>query len=167
MSNRELIEQFYRDHRDELLTFVGSRLGGNACLAEDMVQELFLRLLADEHRVIMPESFSSLAFTMARNLVADHYRRLFYQRLHAQRMQADCQDTYSIEPAVYARNMVACIERRLNRLPQSTAEVYRLHLYGGMKVSEISTHLQQDYKAVEYRLGQARREVRKLLRHIS
>ena len=33
-----------------------------------------------------------------------------------------------------------------------------------MKVSEISQQLQQDYKAVEYRLGQARREVRQLLR---
>ena len=167
MANRELIERFYSDHRDELLAFAGSRLGGNVCLAKDMVQEIFLRLLSDESRVITPDTLRSLVFTMASHLIADHYRRLFYQRLHAQRMQADNQKTYSIEPAIYTRDTLTCIERRLNRLPQSTAEIYRLHLYGGMKVAEISQHLQQDYKAVEYRLGQARREVRRLLRRSS
>ena len=58
---------------------------------------------------------------------------------------------------------MAHIERRLDRLPQPCAEVYRLHLYGGMKVADITRQLGMDYKAVEYRLGQARREVRRLL----
>ena len=167
MTNRELIERFYSDCRDELLTFAGSRLGGDVCLAEDLVQEVFLRLLSDEHRVISPDTLRSLVYTMTSHLIADHYRRLFYQRLYAQCMQADNPRTYNIEPAVYAHDTLACIERRLSRLPQSTAEIYRLHLYGGMKVAEISRHLQQDYKAVEYRLGQARREVRRLLRRSS
>ena len=164
MNNRTIIEQYYRHHRDELLTFVGSRLGGDRVLAEDMVHELFLRLLSDDRHVISPATIHSLVMTMARNLVTDHYRHLFFQRLYAERMKASASQTYSIEPAVYARETVAHIERRLQRLPQPCADIYRLHIYGGMKCADISRHLHLDYKAVEYRLGQARREVRRLLR---
>ncbi|MBR3066322.1 MAG: sigma-70 family RNA polymerase sigma factor [Prevotella sp.] len=164
MTNRDLIESYYRLHRDELLAFVSSRLGaGRHFLAEDMVQEVFLRLLGNERLVVSQETLPSLVFTMAANRVADHYRHLYYQRLHADCMRASAQADYSIEPAVYAHETIARIERRLSRLPQPCAEVYRLHLYGGMKVSEISRRLGQNYKAVEYRLGQARREVRQLL----
>ena len=48
MSN--VIETYYIAHRDELLAFVSSRLGGND-EAEDIVQNVFLRLLtSDKHR---------------------------------------------------------------------------------------------------------------------
>lgn len=164
MDNRTLIEQYYRDHRDELLAYVSSRLGGDVCLAEDMVQELFLRLLADERRLIAEETLASLTYTMASNLVADHYRRLFYQRTYVAHVYAVLSSYYDIEPVVYVHDTLRHIERRLSKLPQACAEIYRLHLYGGMKVAEISQRLGLDYKAVEYRLGQARREVRHLLR---
>lgn len=163
MANRDIIENYYRHHRDELLLFVGNRLGVASSLADDIVQDIFLRLLSDERRVITASTLGSLVYTMAHNLVADHYRHLYFQRLHAARLKVSAHEDYTIEPAIYARETIGHIERRLCRLPQSTAEIYRLHLYGGMKVSEISRCLQQDYKAVEYRLGQARREVRHLL----
>ena len=45
MSN--LIEKYYMDHRDELLAFVSSRLGGSE-ESEDVVQNVFLRLLTSK-----------------------------------------------------------------------------------------------------------------------
>lgn len=167
MTNRELIEQYYRDHRDELLAYVSSRLGGDVCLAEDMVQEVFLRLLADNHRVIAEETLSSLTYTMAANLLADYYRRLYYQRSYEAHVRAVLPADYDIEPVVYVHDTLRHIDRRLGKLPQSCADIYRLHLYDGMKVADISRHLGLDYKAVEYRLGQARKEVRSLLRFTS
>jgi len=163
MSNQEIIEQYYRQHRDELLLFVGSRLGaGNGELAEDMVQEVFLRLLLGQ-RPIAAETIGSLATTMARNMVADHFRHLYYQRAYeAHTRFAQAAGYEETEPIVYARDLQRRIDRCLTRLPQMCAEVYRLHLYEGMRVSDISQVLQQDYKAVEYRLGQARREVRRI-----
>jgi len=163
MSNQEIIEQYYRQHRDELLLFVSSRLGaGNGDLAEDMVQELFLRLLQGQ-RLIAVDTIGSLVITMARNMVADHFRHLYYQRAYeALARSAHAASYEEIEPIVYAHDLEKRIDHCINRLPQMCAEVYRLHLYEGMRVSDISKALHQDYKAVEYRLGQARREVRRL-----
>ena len=162
MNNREIIEQYYRLHRDELLTFVGSRLGVQAA-AEDLVQDLFLRLLSDSNRLLTPLAMPSLVYTMARNLISDHYRHRRYEQEFALLMEGMKHEKTSMESAIFANDTLQILERGLSRLPHQTAEIYRLHLYDGMKVSEISRHLHQDYKAVEYRLGQARRLVRRML----
>lgn len=164
MTDRDIIERYYACHRGDLLAFVSSRLG-DALLAEDMVQDVFLRLLRGS-RPITEVTLPSLVYTIARNLIADHYRRRQYQQAYAAAVSG-CQDEHCYtEPAVHAHELTQCIERSLSRLPQPCATVYRLHIYDGMQVSDIAEHLQQPYKTVEYRLGQARREVRHSLQHV-
>jgi RNA polymerase sigma-70 factor (ECF subfamily) len=58
------------------------------------------------------------------------------------------------------------MEHSLARLPEACQRIYRLHIYGGMKVSEIANELALPYKQVENRLGQARRTVRQQLRAV-
>ena len=165
MNRSTIIERYYCLHRGELLGFLSNRLGAvDAVLAEDMVQDLFLRLLSDDRRLISEATLGSLVYTMAHHLLIDHYRRRAYQRAYESHALAVLPDDYRPEPAIFARDTVAHVEHRLQRLPQATADIYRLHLYDGLKTAEIAHHLHIDYKAVEYRLGQARREVRRLLR---
>ena len=55
------------------------------------------------------------------------------------------------------------LERGLARLPENCREIYRLHIYDGMKVGEISRELGEGYKSVEHRLGAARKAMRQYL----
>ena len=85
MENREIIETYYRKHQAELLTFVCSRLD-NRELAEDIVQDVFLRLLCNA-QPIMECTLPALALTIARHLINDYYRRrnchlMFSQQLN-------------------------------------------------------------------------------------
>jgi RNA polymerase sigma-70 factor (ECF subfamily) len=57
------------------------------------------------------------------------------------------------------------MERTLARLPEACCNIYRLHIYDGMKVSDIAQQLALPYKQVENRLGQARKAVRQQLRN--
>jgi len=169
MDCRDLITQYYREHRDELLRYVRSRLGVAQCSqavqAEDMVHDVFLRLLADaDCRPITATTLHSLVFTMARNLLADHFRHWRCQQEYARLMRGYLPEEFQMEPVVYVHDVIRRMELGLSRLPQPCAEVYRLHIYDGMKAADISRQLHMDYKAVEYRLGQARREIRRLLR---
>jgi RNA polymerase sigma-70 factor (ECF subfamily) len=56
------------------------------------------------------------------------------------------------------------LERGLARLPENCREIYRMHIYDGMKVGEISRALGEGYKSVEHRLGSARKAMRHYLR---
>ena len=162
MNNNQLISNYYAAHRDELLSFIAVRIT-NAVEAEDLVQDIFLRLLRDHH-LITPDTLPALIYTMARHAVSDYYRRRrIYEEYEHYIKRSDC--TSEIESLISARQLMERMERSLARLPQACCEIYRLHIYDGMKVRDIARELSLPYKQVENRLGQARKAVRQQLRN--
>ena len=160
MSN--LLETYYTDHRDELLAFVSSRLGGSE-ESEDIVQNVFLRLLTTD-KMITVVTLPALVYTMTRNLITDYYRRRHTYEAFEPFIQGSSEEDDSMESVFSARELTELLERGLARIPENCREIYRLHIYGGMKVSEISLTLGEGYKSVENRLGTARKAVRQYLR---
>lgn len=157
-----LIETYYTDHRDELLAFVSSRLGGSE-ESEDIVQNVFLRLLTT-NKMITVVTLPALVYTMTRNLITDYYRRRHTYEAFEHFIKGSSEADDSMESVFSARELTELLERGLARIPENCREVYRLHIYGGMKVGEISQTLGEGYKSVEHRLGTARKVVRQYLR---
>ena len=160
-NTRILIRNYYENHRDELLLFVSRRLGGLAC-AEDVVQDVFVRLLTS-NQLISEVSLPALVHTIARRLVIDLYRRRFFRREYENYYAAITSIESSGEAVVYERELIDRVERCICRLPENCRVICRMHMFEGMKVSEISQHLGQGYKSVEKHLGIARKEVRRRL----
>ena len=159
MSN--LIETYYRNHRDELLAFVSSRLGG-AVESEDIVQNVFLRLLTTD-KMITEITLPALTYTIARNLISDYYRRRNTYEEFEHYIKRSSDDYSSMESVISAKELTELLERGLARIPENFREIYRMHIYGGMKVGEISQTLGEGYKSVEHRLGVARKALRSFL----
>ena len=159
------LTNYYVTHRDELLAYVSSRLG-NSVEAEDLVQNVFLRLLTSD-KMITEITLPALVYTIARNQINDYYRR----RTHYEAYEHYLKNTDSIDDSAGSvlsiRDITEQLERGLARVPENCREIYRLHIYGGMKVAEISERLGEGYKSVEHRLGTARKMVRQHLRGIA
>ena len=162
MKNHQLITDYYIAHRDELLAFVSSRLGGSD-LAEDIVQNVFLRLLTTD-KMISEVTLPCLVYTVARNLISDYYHRHATFEEYEHYIKGVCSTETSTDSIFSIREVMEGLERGLARLPENCREVYRLHVYGGMKVSEISLRLGEGYKSVEHRLGTARKVMRQYMR---
>lgn len=162
MNNPTIIADYYRCHRDEIIHFITMRINDRE-EAQDMVQDLFLRLL-DGCQLIAEQTLPSLVYTMVHHIVADYYRRhhVYEEYEHYIHRSADTADT--IESVFSAQQIIERMEYSLARLPEECRKVYRLHIYDGMKVSEISKELNINYKKVENRLGQARKVVRQHLK---
>ena len=161
MSKHQLIINYYTSHCDELLVFVSSRLRG-AAEAEDIVQDVFLRLLAS-NKMITEVTMPALVYTVARNLITDYYRRHTTYEQYEHYLKNTDETVDSAESVLSIREITEQLERGLARVPEDCREIYRLHLYGGMKISEISLRLGEGYKRVEHQLGTARRAVRHAL----
>ena len=157
--NHALITEYYISHRDELLAFVSSRLG-ESDFAEDIVQNVFLKLLTTD-KMISEVTLPSLVYTIARNLITDYYRR--HTNYEEYEHYIKSQGIRSQESVFSVREITERLERALARLPENCREIYRMHIYGGMKVSEISQELGEGYKSVEHRLGFARKAMRQYL----
>ena len=165
-NNQLIISNYYSLHRDELVSFIAVRIA-DADEAEDIVQDIFLRLLRGQH-LITPQTLPSLLHTMARHAVCDYYRRRHVHEEYEHYIQTSdfsCQTSDdSVESVFSAQQLMERMERSLARLPKACCEIYRLHIYDGMKVSDIAQELSLPYKQVENRLGQARKAVRQQLR---
>ena len=166
MNSQDTITQYYQQHHGELLNYVISRLQG-ATEAEDIVQDVFLRLISSQ-QLITTVTLPSLVYTMARHLICDYYRRRKPRKDYEYELQYTAPTVVSsTESLVAIHEVERAIEQCLSRLPGICSEIYHLHLYDNMQVSDISRTLGQPYKTVEYRLGLARKEVRKRLRNVS
>ena len=165
MNNQLILTNYYVTHRDELLAYVSSRLGHSA-EAEDLVQNVFLRLLTSD-KMITEITLPALVYTTARNLIADFYRRRTLFETYEHYLKNTDSIDESAESVLSIRDITEQLERGLARVPENCREIYRLHIYGGMKVAEISQCLGEGYKSVEHRLGTARKLVRQQLRGIA
>lgn len=159
---QQLITNYYITHRDELLAFASSRLGDSR-LAEDIVQDVFLRLLSTD-KMITEVTLPALVYTITRNLINDYYRRHTTYEQYEHYIKGVCSEVTTSESVFSAFEIMERLERGLVRLPENCREIYRLHIYGGMKVGEISRELGEGYKSVEHRLGTARKVMREYLR---
>ena len=161
MNNDHLLSNYYTQHRDEMVHFIAMRTK-DVEAAQDMVQDLFLRLL-DRHQLLTEQTLSCLVYTLARHAVADYYRkRRVYEEYEHYIKKSD--STTEMESVISAQQLIERMEHSLARLSEECRTVYRLHIYNGMKVSEISQQLSLPYKQVENRLGFARKTVRQQLK---
>ncbi len=159
---QQLITNYYITHRDELLAFASSRLGDSR-QAEDIVQDVFLRLLSSD-KMITEVTLPALVYTITRNLINDYYRRHTTYEQYEHYIKGVCSEVTTMDSVFSAFEIMERLERGLVRLPENCREIYRLHIYGGMKVGEISRELGEGYKSVEHRLGTARKVMREYLR---
>ena len=161
MTKHTLITNYYIAHRDELLAYAVSRLG-DSCLAEDIVQNVFLRLLTSD-KVISAVTLPALVFAMTRNQVYDYFRHHTAVEQYEHYIKGVWSELTTDESILSAREVMEQLERGLARVPENCREIYRLHIYDGMKVGEISRELGEGYKSVEHRLGAARKAMRQYL----
>lgn len=162
MNYHKLIINYYSQHRDEMVNFIAVRIA-DADEAKDMVQDLFLRLLRRQ-QLVTPQTMNSLVYTMAHHAIADYYRRRRVREDYEHYLRRR-DDVGEIESIISARQLMERMERSLSRLPEASGRIYRLHIYDGLQVSDIAQQLSLPYKQVENRLGQARKMVRRQLRH--
>ena len=156
---KRIISDYYTAHYDELLGFVNKQVK-NADDAEDIVQNVFLRLLNTD-KMISIITLPCLVYTVARNLIFDHWRRhrIFDEYEHY--LQSSTHDDDIDVASIYsATEITEILERGIARLSYNQRQVYRMNFFDDIPVSVISKTLNLNYKSVEHRLGSARKEVR-------
>ena len=160
-----IIANYYSQHYDEVLGFVSKRMM-YAEGAEDIVQNVFVRLLRTD-KMITPITLPCLVYTTARNLLIDYWRHHqsveeyeHYLRSTDNNNSIDAASVYS------AVEITEILERGIARLNDRQRTIYRMNIFEGKKVAEISATLNINYKSVENRLGSARSEIRQYMRRM-
>ena len=162
---RQLAHLFERHHR-KLYGFY-LRLTGDRDSSEDMVQEVFFRMLKYRHTFKGEGEFSVWMYHLARNVNMDHHRKNRIGRA----APADVEALASEEPLAHERleqdQERHLVQRALARLPVDKREVLILSRYQDLRYEAIAEILGCSVDAVKVRVHRAVNELRTIYFAIS
>lgn len=164
-------DELYHRHRDAVYAYFYSRTGRRE-VALDLLQELFLRVW--QHLALLGRQTADQQrywiFAVARNLVADHFRRersaTAWRRANLREPAAvHLLETQEGNPAARAelQEELAELDQALKRLPVELRTVLFMRYLGNMTSNEIGNILGQPAGTVRYHLSRARRELARQL----
>ena len=152
------ILRIYEGTIGPLYAFVSRRVGGDRSLAEDLVQETWMRAVDAWRARGLPDEPLAWLVQVARNALVSHFRRI----------RPEAVDPAVIDLTVAAKapedpDTAALIGWGLARLRRAHADVLEAFYFDGCTVQEIATKFGMSERAVEGRLRRAREKLRHTL----
>ncbi len=156
------IEKFgilFRRHSKYLYNFF--RLGtGNREVSEDLVQDVFLRMLKYRHTYRDNASFPVWMFAIARNVRADYFRErgIPHEPIESHEDSVWCEpDTGDSDEKDMETRLV---RKALNRLPEETRDLLVMGKFRNMRYRDIGTVMNCSEGAVKVRMFRAMRDLK-------
>lgn len=154
----ELTPLFER-HSQRLFGFLRG-LVGSASLAEDLVQETFLRILRHRRSYRSGRAFLPWLLRIARNAAWAHLKRR--ARMPSAELP-EVADAGSLEQRQLERERANRLTRALRRLPDQEREVLLLSYFEGLRHREIAELVGSTPGAVKLRVHRAKKTLRRHL----
>lgn len=123
-----------------------TKLVGSRALAEDLVQEAWLRLNAAVAERVVHEPLGYL-YRIIRNLASDRSRAASRERLWQQEEESGVEAILGLrtsstpENIVLYRDQMRLLRAALDELPSRTRIAFGMHRIGGLKLREIAQYL--------------------------
>ena len=144
-------ETLYARHRGALYRFVLRSLKDRS-LAEELFQEAWIRVIEARSRYAPSARFTTWLYTIAHNLLVDHWRRKGLALVELTDEHASPDNPVR---QVEARQSAARFLRALEALPLAQREAFLLHEEAGMTVAEIAAATGTNEEAAKSRLRYA------------
>ncbi|MFO0982256.1 MAG: sigma-70 family RNA polymerase sigma factor [Planctomycetota bacterium] len=123
-------------HEQALLKFA-RRIAGDPALAQDVVQDTFIRLVREASNLRSHESLSTWLYRVCRNLCVDAVKK--ESRMRRRHAEAALPETYLGERAeVESIEERLLVSKKLSELPPKEREVLYLKIVEGKSYKEIS-----------------------------
>lgn len=140
------------------------RLTGEAATSEDLVQNVFMRMLKYKHSYSESGNFEAWAFHMARNVHKDHLRKT--KRYHWQENMADWEshlkETHTRETAFEHSDELNALEKAMKALSPEKRELLELTRFQKLKYQQVAELLGVSESAVKVRIHRTLKELREL-----
>jgi RNA polymerase sigma-70 factor (ECF subfamily) len=173
---KELLQQIAKDDETAFTTlfhtwrnklyFFLFRIVNSPEIAEDILQDVFIKIWIDRTKLTTIDYFGSYLFMMARNHAINGLRRMAQETLILSELQ---RENAALELPVDETILQKQVQERLNSiikgLPTRQREVYTLSREKGLRQEEIARQLNISISTVQNHMTQALHTIRQQLRH--
>lgn len=165
LGDEKALEAIFRAHYPGLVAFV-RRYVKSTEIAEELVQDLFLKLWARRGSLGAIDSVKTYLFRAARNTALNHLRRrkLEHEWLEKEGGALSEEQGQEGDEPVTESELATAVRVAVDRLPPRCREVFMLSRDGGLTYGEIAKSLGISIKTVETQMGRALKALRESLK---
>lgn len=132
--------------------------------AEELSQNIFMKLWEHRKNAIQIESFGGYVYKMSKNAVLNHIKHRQVENTHTiYYNQTQPRGVKDVEEGFLAKELELLILLTVRNMPEQRRKVYEMSRIEGLRNEEIAQRLQLSSKTVENHLNLALREIKKLV----
>ena len=151
------------DHYQGKIYGVALQFLRSPALAEEIVQDVFLKLWLKRTELPVIRRLDDYLFIMARNLVFDRLKKASYE---ADALTEFAKDASNIDDAEYLVRQHQCqqlLQEIIERLPPQQRQVYQMARTGGLSHQKIAEKMQLSRLTIKSHMASALQSIRKYL----
>lgn len=160
--DRQAFEQLYRSHRDRIYALCWRMCGGDTALAEDMLQEAFVRAWNKLNLFRGDSRFGTWLHRLSVNVVLSD-RRIRIKRLQREQVLSEGIERTLQSDRDVSAGLARDLEMAISQLPERARTVLVLYDIEGYKHNEIAELTGMAVGSSKAQLHRARKLVRKVL----
>jgi RNA polymerase sigma-70 factor (family 1) len=162
-SQAAFVTLFHR-HKHKLYSYT-LRLTQSEMLAEDVVQDVFMKLWTDRAAMASIDNFGNYIFRMAKNQVLNHFKRVAHEMAIVSEMFREGDHAgNNAQEMLAAREVEQVLQSVVEALPPQQKAIYRLSRDEGKSHEEIAGLLKISPNTVKNHMVQAMATIRYQLR---
>lgn len=124
--------------------------------AESMVQEIFVRLWINREQLDPAKSLNALLYTMARNEIFGHLRKLLVRRKYLEELSFSLNESSETTNRQLEYNeLKSVVEQLVSSMPEKRREIYVLSRNEGLSYKEIASQLGISENTVDSQIRKA------------
>jgi RNA polymerase sigma-70 factor (family 1) len=140
---------------------VGYNLLRDKALAQELVQDVFVKLWMNRNEIRHIENAEAYLLRALRNKIYDHFDSVACRKKHHKLALEDFSEEYhAVDDIVVFNEGMSVIGEELKKMPKKTQMVFRLSKFHRYTNEEIAAKTQLSSKAVEYHITQAIKKLR-------
>ena len=158
-------EQLWAAMHDALLAYIRRRVA-NLDDAEDILQDVFIRIHSNLGKLDNAQSVTAWAYRIARNAITDHHRKKAADTRIVNKMALGAVESFEQDEDITDRaieEFSRCIEPLLGEVPQPYREAIALTELGGMTRKDAADRLGLSVSGMKARVQRGRGKLKDVL----
>lgn len=162
--NPSAFARLFQHYRDRIF-YTALRFLKSRELAEEVVQDVFLKVWMKRGDMVKVMNFEGYLFTMARNLIFDSIKAIAQETSAIQELAHSPQHVNDTDDLVSETQYEALLHKVVNELPPQQKQIFRLARMEGLSHQAIAAQLQISRLTVKTHMAKALQTIRQSIHH--